>query len=341
MSINKNTGISRWLTLLCFGVIAMVFIGGITRLSGSGLSITKWKLVSGILPPLSHEAWIQEFDDYKVSPEFQKVNQDFDLREFKSIFWLEYIHRLIGRLVGLLFILPYIYFIWCGSFSKKKFLAFTFIGALFAAQGYMGWYMVKSGLVDDPHVSHFRLAAHLMIATLIFILIFWQKMCYSFDIMLVASEVNICRLKRMFMGAIVLCMLQMFFGVLVAGTQAGLIYNTYPLMNGELIASEITLDRLFTFNALSDPVTLQFIHRLLAIILLIYIITLSVACRNTQISKLKSLSTLLIFSILVQLTLGILTLIYMVPISYAVSHQLGAFLVLSSLLWGLFLSVKA
>lgn len=344
----QDKAVSIWLTFMCLAVVTMVFIGGLTRLTDSGLSMTEWKPITGLLPPMNSDEWHIEFNKYQQSPEYQKINYGMNLEEFKSIYWLEYIHRIAGRVTALLFILPLVFFIIAGNIRGKDIFTYIFIGVLLAGQGVMGWYMVKSGLADQPHVSHFRLAAHLILAMIIYSFLFWQKMKNSFDIMLVSEGVSaatsgkrkLMRLELIFCIVITLVLLQIFVGGMVAGLNAGLLYNTYPLMGDSFIPNEL-MEQKFALALLCDPVFVQFSHRILAIIVFVAVSILVYRCVKSKYTKLQEAASFVIFAVTLQVTLGILTLIYYVPLSYALAHQLGGIFLLSSLLWGLFLVKNA
>ncbi len=335
---NQDKALSIWLGIVCFAIIVMVFIGGLTRLTGSGLSMTKWHPVTGIFPPMSEVDWHAEFQSYKQSPEYKKINYNMGLQEFKSIFWLEFIHRTAGRITGLILAVPLIFFIFKGNIRGWDILYYLGIAMLFSVQGFMGWYMVKSGLVDNPHVSHFRLAAHLMLAMFIYILVFWQKMRHSFDIMLIYKDDHISGYRWAFYAAIITVLAQMFLGALVAGLNAGLVYNTYPMMGDNFIPSELkAADGRFIFTSLSDPVLVQFLHRVMALIVFVAVVFVYMKCISSEIKALKKAAYFILFAVIIQISLGIATLVYMVPISYALAHQIGAIFLISSLFWGLFL----
>lgn len=326
---------------MCFAVVTMVFIGGLTRLTDSGLSMTDWKPITGWLPPLDSNSWDAEFTKYQESPEYQKINKGMTIEEFKSIYWLEFIHRVAGRVTALLFLIPLIIFIMIGKIRGGDIVTYGSIGLLLAGQGVMGWYMVKSGLADNPHVSHFRLSAHLILAMIIFSLLFWQKMKNSFDIMLVAGqESKLNNFVPMFYITIALVFIQIFVGGMVAGLNAGLVYNTYPLMGDSFVPEEL-MSQGFSMALLYDPVFVQFCHRVLAIIVFIAVGILGRQCIKSDYTKLQEAASFVIFAVTIQISLGILTLIYSVPLSYALAHQLGAIFLLSSLFWGLFLVKNA
>ena len=208
-SSSRNRFVSIWLLAMCTAVIFMIFIGGLTRLTDSGLSITEWNPVSGILPPFNSEAWEAEFGKYKQSPEYIKYNSGMSLTEFKSIYLLEFYHRIAGRVTSLLYLIPLIFFIAARKISRKDAGAYIFALILLAGQGVMGWYMVKSGLISDPHVSHFRLAAHLMLAVFLYIILFWQLIKNLFDPILLPSSISVAHQKFWCFASIVLLLIQM------------------------------------------------------------------------------------------------------------------------------------
>ncbi|NBX03496.1 MAG: heme A synthase [Alphaproteobacteria bacterium] len=310
-----------WLIACALMVALMVAVGGYTRLSGSGLSITQWKPIHGVVPPLNLQEWQEEFDAYRATPQFAKVNSGMSLDEFKGIFWPEFLHRLLGRLVGLVFLLPLVYFAVRKKISRRFGLRLAAIFALGGVQGFMGWFMVASGLVDNPYVSHIRLAMHLSLAFLIFALILWAAL----DVRHPGEgrDPRLTGLNRktwmpayagMTLWFAILCA-QIILGALVAGLHAGLIYNTWPLMDGQLAPADI---------ATNTPVLLQFIHRKLAIVVALgFPLWWWWQRKNQAISRLYVVVMGLIF---VQFVLGVLTLIYAVPLALALAHQLNALL---------------
>jgi cytochrome c oxidase assembly protein subunit 15 len=318
----SNKYVLVWLVFCLLAVLSMVFIGGYTRLTGSGLSIVEWKPVVGTIPPLSDNDWDIEFNKYKLSPEYVKINNNFSLNQFKQIFYVEYFHRLMGRLTAFIFFLPLIYFYFKGALNNKASKNILVIAALGAFQGFSGWYMVKSGLINDPHVSHFRLAVHLVNALLIFSLILWNIFSLSS-----IQRINNYSKKLYYMAWVVLALLfiQIAIGALVAGLKGGLIYNSFPLMNGNLLPDEI---HKFGWFHLSNAAIIQFYHRLFAFISLLAIVLVIVLCNYLKVNNFvrqRALSTFLVF--LLQGILGVLTLVNMVPIAYALAHQITAFLV--------------
>lgn len=327
---------SIWLFSLAISIIFMIFIGGLTRLTDSGLSMTEWKPVTGLIPPLSEPAWEAEFTKYKNSPEYKLHNFNMNLAEFKPIYLLEFFHRLAGRFTALLYALPLLFFL----ITKKIFLrqAWPLIAGfvLLLLQGFLGWYMVKSGLIDQPKVSHFRLAAHLMLAVFLYIIIYWRWLKEISEPILLVSNQSVRAECRLNLLIIILLLLQILLGGLVAGLDAGLIYNNFPLMGEYFIPSEIYSANIFSIN-LSDPVLIQFLHRIGAYLvasLILLFIYFSLKIGHKRLTK----SIILIFLALIgQMGLGILTILYCVPVPVALLHQLGAILLLSALLWSYFL----
>lgn len=343
----KQKHLVIWLKLMCLAVICMIFIGGFTRLTHSGLSITEWKPVAGVIPPLNEQAWIQEFDQYKQSPEYLKINNHMGLAEFKTIFWVEFIHRIAGRVTGMLYLLPFVFFLINGIVRGKD--VFIYIGGaiLLVGQGFAGWYMVKSGLTSDPHVSHFRLAIHLLLAVLLYALLFWQLMrnCHlehqplypgaqsaTWGSHEIATDSSQSMLGHYLNLSLFLLLIQIVFGALVAGLNAGLVYNEFPLMGETFIPHEVTLANI-SLQSFSEPVFVQFVHRITAYIVMVAIF---IACFKGFKIKNPTLTKALIYLILAlvfQVMLGITTLIYSVPLIIALLHQLGAVIVLSCLIW--------
>ncbi len=336
----QNYYLTLWLRVMCAAIICMIFIGGLTRLTDSGLSITEWKPVTGILPPLNEAAWISEFDKYKQTPEYIQINNNMNLAEFKSIFWLEFIHRIAGRITGILYIFPLIYFLFNKTINRKKIYIYLIGLILLISQGIAGWYMVKSGLTSAPCVSHFRLAIHLLLAIALYTLLFWQLMGASFDKIPTSSmKSDLAPLNIGLNICVILLFIQITFGAFVAGLDAGIVYNQFPLMGGSIIPNEITSGR-FGLNSFYDPVFVQFIHRMLAYIVTIAILVnwlIGLKIQNLLLSK--SL-VYLIITLILQVMVGILTLIYLVPITLALLHQIGAVILLSNLLWSKYLAVN-
>ncbi|PTX14938.1 cytochrome c oxidase assembly protein subunit 15 [Pontibacter mucosus] len=325
-----NKAIIYWLLSGALLILAMVVIGGITRLTGSGLSIVEWNLIGGTLPPLSHEAWQVAFEKYKQFPEYQKLNKGMSLEGFKAIFFWEYLHRLLGRLLGVVFIVPFLYFLFSKKLTSWLFRRLLFILALGMAQGLMGWLMVKSGLVDNPHVSHFRLAAHLALALALIGLILWT----------VADLVTIRRqgtrrssLYRPALLVLGLILVQIILGAFVAGLKAGFSYNTYPLMEGEFFPAHLHGHLGSLLQVLENGVAMQFAHRWTAILVLLAVGWFWYRARHTVLLPgAHTLLSVLLLVCLLQVALGIVTLVTAVPVSLGVLHQVVAVVLFSAAL---------
>lgn len=339
LSTKQNYYLTLWLRVMCAAIICMIFIGGLTRLTDSGLSITEWKPVTGILPPLTEASWISEFDKYKQTPEYIKVNNNMNLAEFKSIFWLEFIHRIAGRITGILYILPLMYFLYNKTISSAKIYIYLIGLILLISQGIAGWYMVKSGLISAPCVSHFRLAIHLLLAISLYALLFWQLMEQSFFEIPIGIKTNLVPLNIWLNICLVLLFIQITFGAFVAGLDASLVYNQFPLMGHSIIPNEITFGT-FGSNSFYDPVFVQFIHRILAYIVTLAILITCFIGLKIQNLLLSKVLIYLIIALIFQVMLGIFTLIYLVPITLALLHQIGAVILLSTLLWAKYLAVN-
>ncbi|NQU68502.1 MAG: COX15/CtaA family protein [Candidatus Marinimicrobia bacterium] len=318
-----NKYIVGWLTSACVLIISMVIIGGITRLTHSGLSMVKWKPVTGIVPPLSFEEWETEFELYKKFPEYQKINYSMTLNEFKSIYFWEYIHRVIGRILGILFIVPFMVF-----YYKKLIppLLLKKLGVMFGLgllQGFMGWFMVASGLVNNPHVSHYRLAIHFLLAIGLVGYIYWSILDYTQPDK-VKSQRHVS--KWIALGFILtgLIIVQMMWGAFTAGLKAGFAWNTFPKMNGEWIPPGLFLQMPWWRNFFENNLTVQFIHRSLGIIILLFSFAFWKTVRQQFNGIQKRVAFQLFLITLLQVILGIFTLILHIPVWLAVSHQLAA-----------------
>ena len=331
---DSNKSIAIWLLICCATVFGMVVLGGVTRLTGSGLSIVEWAPILGILPPLNHEAWQETFRLYQQYPEFQLKNFHMTLDDFKSIFWLEYAHRLLGRAIGLIFFLPFLYFFLTGKTSKSltpKLLSLFVLGGL---QGLMGWYMVKSGLVDDPYVSQYRLTAHLTLAIIIYAYMFWVAL----DLLTpktgsshLPQDPKLARLANIIMTVIFITIMS---GGFVAGTRAGFAFNTFPLMNGQLIPDGLFSMTPVWHNFFENIMTVQFDHRVLATLLFIIIPAFWLKTRKLKLESRSHLGIhLLLAALALQITLGISTLLLFVPVWLAAAHQAGAVILLTASLF--------
>ena len=326
--------LNYWLIICCSMVFIMVFIGGLTRLTQSGLSIVEWNVFSGIIPPINTNDWIALFDKYKEFPEYKLVNINLSLKEFKFIFWMEYFHRIWGRLIFLLFLIPLIIFLIKKYIPKKLEKHFFTIGILILFQGFVGWYMVKSGLVDNPDVSHYRLAIHLLIAFIIYGYMLLLTLTIN-D--LINKKKRIVQNKNFFFLNILLILLVLitvFSGAMVAGLNAGLVYNTFPLMGENFIPDEIFNLNPIYLNLFENPVTVQFDHRFLGITNFILILTIWFYARKNSLSeKIKIKINFLLFAVILQIGLGIATLLSYVTLPIALAHQLGALFVYSISIW--------
>ncbi|MPZ43121.1 MAG: heme A synthase [Betaproteobacteria bacterium] len=324
--------VATWLFALCALLFVMIVVGGITRLTRSGLSIVEWQPIVGTLPPLSEAQWLDLFDKYKLTPEYKQVNLGMSLAQFKSIFWWEYIHRLLGRLIGLGFLLPYLGFLLRKRLDRYYAWRLGFVFLLGAAQGAMGWYMVMSGLVDDPRVSHFRLTAHLGLAFAIFAAMFW----IALD-MLKPSPGRAAHRTRLSGGAlalVALVFLMILSGGLVAGIRAGYAYNTFPLMNGHFVPPEIFMLEPWHLNFFNNMATVQFDHRLIAWLLMIVVPLMWWATRRNPVPPAARLAaSCLLAAAALQVSLGITTLLLRVPVVLGAAHQGGAVLVFAAALW--------
>lgn len=327
-----NRQIAYWL-LACAGVIfGMIVLGGVTRLTHSGLSMVEWRPILGIIPPIGHDEWLAVFEKYKQFPEYQKVNYGMSLEDFKYIFMYEYLHRVLGRIIGMLYFIPMVYFFAThkvGSGFKRKLVFLFIMGGL---QGGMGWFMVKSGLVDNPRVSQYRLTAHLGLAVFIYAYMFWVAL----DLLLEPVKGRIHNsFSRFSKILVVLIYLMILTGGLVAGIRAGFAYNTWPLMGEWFFPPGLFPEQLGFSAVFEDITTVQFNHRMFA-----YFITLCVVVFVYKGTTARMLSGkahtamfLLLIALFMQVALGISTLIFLVPVPLAAAHQAGAVLLLTAALY--------
>ena len=317
--------VAVWLLCVCAMIYAMVLLGGITRLTYSGLSMVDWKPFSGWLPPMDAQEWEAAFAAYREYPEYKELNTGMSLAEFKSIFWVEFIHRFWGRLIGVVFFVPFIFFFVRGWIDGRDLPKFLFMAVLGASQGVLGWYMVKSGLVDNPDVSPYRLTAHLGLAIFIYAYILWVALS------LLRSP------GRRFPGAFVptvLVFVTIISGGFMAGSSAGFGYNTFPTMDGEWLPEGLYALEPFYANFALDITTVQFNHRVLAagVVFIIMVYWTWVRVANTG-ERLKLSADLLMAAALAQATLGVATLLLIVPVPLALLHQAGAVALLSIAIW--------
>ena len=328
-----NNQLSLWLITMFWIIAIMIVVGGLTRLTDSGLSITEWQLFSGILPPLNNNDWIKYFNLYKKIPEYELQNYNMTLQEFKIIFWWEWGHRFLGRVIGISFLIPLVYFSFKIEFYKLLNLYLIFF--LICFQGFIGWYMVSSGLVDRVDVSHFRLSIHLLIAFLILSLIFWNYL---------KTKVinNNTRRISVFLPLIflILVFIQIVVGAFVSGMDAGKIYNSWPLMGNTYFPNDNDLKDLFKLSAFSDPSLVQFMHRNLAyLIMFFYFFIFYKIYKNKIYDLYKSINILGIFIIL-QIILGIYTVIYGAQLYIAAMHQLSSIFLVSSCIYFFYINTK-
>jgi cytochrome c oxidase assembly protein subunit 15 len=332
LQISHRKQVVGWLVVCGILVFCMIIVGGATRLTHSGLSIVEWEPIVGTIPPLNDTDWNQVFDEYKGSPEYQLINFGMALDEFKVIFWWEYFHRLLGRLIGFVFFVPFLFFLLTRRLNAGLTGRLLGIFALGGLQGGMGWYMVASGLVDEPNVSQYRLTAHLGIAFLIFGAITWTAMSVLYP-----SKTNLSvPVRSMYKTSVAVSatlFLMVLSGGFVAGLQAGLIYNTFPLMGNSFIPPNLFALTPFWTNFFDNMTTVQFDHRIIAYILAIMIPIFWFKLRRRDVSnRTKTLSNLLLGLLALQIVLGITTLIYHVPTVLGVAHQaIGSLLFITSL----------
>tara|TARA_B100000700_G_scaffold237919_1_gene264298 strand:- start:6085 stop:7026 length:942 start_codon:yes stop_codon:yes gene_type:complete len=311
----------------------MIVVGGLTRLTDSGLSITKWELFSGFLPPLNHSDWVLYFNLYKEIPEFRLQNYDMNIQDFKIIFWWEWAHRFLGRLIGIAFLLPLIYFSTKIKFSKLLNLYLIFF--LICFQGFVGWYMVSSGLVNRVDVSHFRLSIHLVIAFLILSLILWNYFKINKDIKKLNKINPIIPFIFLF-----LIYIQVVIGAFVSGMDAGKIYNSWPFMGNTYFPNDNNVMNLFKLSAFSDPSLVQFIHRNLAYIIGIFYLYIFYKIYKNKIYDLYNSVNILGLFIFLQIILGIFTIIYGAQIYIASMHQISSIFLVSSCIYFFYLNTK-
>jgi heme a synthase len=323
--------VAVWLLVCCALVFAMVVVGGVTRLTHSGLSITEWQPIVGTLPPLTDAQWSAAFGKYQATPEYSQVNRGMTLDAFKGIFWWEYFHRLLGRAIGAVFLLPLLWFIARRRIPPGLAPQLFGIFALGALQGAMGWYMVQSGLVDDPRVSHLRLTAHLGLAFVIFAAMLWAAL----SLLRAAPAIDrtrTLRLRRLAYALTALIFVMVLSGGLVAGIRAGFAYNTFPLMNGQWVPTEIMLIEPWYLNFFNNMATVQFDHRAIAWVLALAVPAFWWRVRATPHAPAPARrgANLLLALLVLQVTLGICTLLFVVPIPLAAAHQAGAMLLFAA-----------
>ena len=325
-----NRKLATWLLICCALVFAMVVLGGVTRLTGSGLSMADWRPVSGVLPPMSDEAWERMFEMYRETPEFQKVNSTMDVHDFKGIFWLEYLHRLLGRTIGVVFLIPFLVFAWRGAIRSDEWLKYGTMFVLGGLQGLLGWYMVKSGLVDNPHVSQYRLTAHLFAAFLIYAYMFWVAMSLLFPA--VGNARHPWYGKTL--ALTLLTSITIISGGFVAGLKAGKIYNTFPMMGDAWLPPGGMALRPWWRNFFDNITVVQFDHRVLAVTTLVIIVAYWFKARQAELpARSRPAVNALLHTAVLQVALGITTLLLAVPVVLGVLHQAVAMLLFTVTLY--------
>lgn len=329
-----NKKVIYWLFSGCALIFIMVVVGGITRLTHSGLSMPDYKLISGTIPPINDQQWQEAFELYKQYPEYQKLNSNISLTEFKGIFFWEWLHRVIGRFIGLVFIIPFLYFIITRQLDKstiKKTIILLILGGF---QGFLGWYMVKSGLIDRPDVSHYRLAAHLTTAFVTFAFTLWVALDLIFPIKQTINKTyrNLIRI------GLAILFIQIIYGAFVAGLDAGFIHNHWPMMSeGKFMHETVLTEKTPVYkNFIEGRSGVQFVHRILAFIVVISIVIIYIKGKKIAVSnyQLNGLNSLLIL-VGLQSLLGVLAILLQVPLWLGIAHQIGAFLLLSSMIFTL------
>ncbi|MBP1839614.1 COX15/CtaA family protein [Formosa algae] len=329
MKTKDSKNVIYWLLTGCFLIFIMVIIGGITRLTDSGLSISNYKLLTGTIPPIGDAEWQDAFELYQQHPEFKHYNSHFTISDFKSIYFWEWLHRLIGRMIGLVFFFPFVYFLITKQLTKSTIKKCIVLLGLGGFQGFLGWYMVKSGLVDMPDVSHFRLAAHLTAAFLTFAATLWVALDLIYP---TKKQVN-TKYRNLIIVTYIVLLIQIIYGAFIAGLKAGLLHNHWPLMNdGKFIHPSVYAFDSFTANILENPSGIQFVHRMLAIVVVSLIVFLWYKSKPLQLTsnQKKAINALLIL-VVFQFLLGVFTLILYVPVWLGVLHQVGAFFLLTAM----------
>lgn len=334
--MKKDKAVIYWLLSGCVLVFIMVVVGGITRLTNSGLSMTDWHLVTDTLPPLTEEKWQQAFDAYKQFPEYQKINihNDFQLSDYKFIYFWEWFHRFIGRIIGLVFIIPFFYFLIKKRIDKATLNKCFVLLGMGALQGFFGWFMVKSGLVDNPDVSHFRLALHLTFAFITFAYTLWVAL----DLIYPEKKFVVVELKKLSRVTLIFLLIQIIYGGFVAGLNAGLIHNHWPLMSdGQFFHDSIYLEKDSWLTRFTEGKSgVQFVHRTMAYVVVGLILFLYLKSKKyTLTTQQQNGLNALVLIVLLQFTLGVFTLLYSVPLWLGLIHQITAFFLLTAMTYTL------
>ena len=337
LNFNYHKPLMIWLLLLTIMVFLIVVIGGLTRLTDSGLSMVDWRPLLGTIPPLNQSQWLKVFNDYQQTPEFMYVNKNMTLDEFKYIFWWEWFHRFFARLIGIVFIFPFFYFYYKRYLNSFFYKRFAIIFGLGLVQATVGWWMVKSGLQNDPYVSPYRLTFHLSNAIIIYALLLWTSIEY-FHLKSI-NFINIKSKKFLILTSIILVFITILSGGFMAGSHAGQSFNTYPLMNGKIIPDDIYLAEMGILNLFENTVTINFNHRWIATLTFVYTFSLFLYLFISKITELqKSIIVLVLLILSLQFFLGVMALLSNVAIQYASLHQTNSLLLLSILLLAYFKS---
>ena len=334
--MNQNKSVIYWLLSGCVLLFIMVTVGGITRLTNSGLSMTDWHLVTDTFPPLTDEKWQAAFEEYKKFPEYQKINihNDFQLSDYKFIYFWEWFHRFIGRIIGLVFIVPFVYFLFKKKLNSETIKKCVVLLGMGAFQGFLGWFMVKSGLIDNPDVSHFRLSLHLTFAFITFAYTLWVAL----DIIYPTKNEVILPLRKMARIALVFLIIQIIYGGFVAGLNAGLIHNHWPLMSdGQLLHESVILEKDSWLLRLTEGKSgVQFVHRTMAYVVVGLILFLYFKSKKFTLSNQQQNGmNLLVIIVFLQFLLGIFTLLFSVPLWLGLTHQIMAFILLATMTYTL------
>lgn len=334
--MKNNKAVIYWLLTGCLLLFIMVMVGGITRLTNSGLSMTDWHLVTDTFPPLSEEKWEAAFEEYKKFPEYQKINsfKDFTLDDYKFIYFWEWFHRFIGRIIGIVFIIPFVYFLVRKKLDKPTILKSCVLLFMGGFQGFLGWFMVKSGLVDNPDVSHFRLSLHLTFAFITFAYTLWVAL----DLIYPNRKPAIIPLRNTAVVAYIILIIQIIYGGFVAGLNAGLIHNHWPMMSeGKFIHETVWIEQSSLFlNLVEGKSGVQFVHRTIAYFVVGAIVYLFIRSKKFVLDKQQSRSiNILVYFVFIQFALGVITLLFHVPLWLGLAHQLMAFCLLSAMTYSL------
>ena len=326
---SQNKFIQIWLISIIFLLTFMIIVGGLTRLTDSGLSITEWELFKGFLPPLSQNDWLNYFELYKNIPEYTEQNYNMSLSEFKIIFWWEWAHRFLGRLIGIVFLIPLIYLFFKHDFNFVK--KYVLIFLLICFQGFLGWYMVSSGLVERVDVSHYRLSIHLFVAFVILSLVIWE---FLLNINLKKIKINFkTYLPEIFLF---LLFIQLILGAFVSGMDAGKIYNNWPLMGQNYYPDDSYFSDLFKLNAFDNPSIVQFIHRNMAYVILIFYLFMVFKFSKIKVKYINNIIYIIGIILFLQIFLGILTLLSGANIFYSSLHQINTIFLFSSSIYFIF-----